>query len=224
MTQAADPIPPSRRTITPAGERPELLTLCGTAGIVGALALVALMVVAHAMMPDHSPVADTISALGRGPQGWVMDIGFYLQAAGLVALAIGAAHAHLGGWGWSLGVLCLALLALVLSMIGLFDFFHPGSVPAEDLSVHTWLTYAMLPLYVAGPLATAAGAAGVRPVLGPVFRVAGIVTLVLGPVFFLSPDGIDGLVERILLVPSLVWSLSLSGIFLARASALRARA
>ena len=218
-TEAVRDAPAQGRGVA-AGERPELLALCGGAGLFGGLAFVAAEAVARARMPAHDALADTISALGRGPGGWIMDTGFYCQAAGLVGLAIGAAHAHLGRWGWSFGVLALALLGLLTVLIGVWDFFHRGEVPVEDYSVHLWLSYALLPFYLLGPVAMAPGAARVRPLWRPVFFASAAGALVLGPAFVLAPDGWDGLVERLLALAGLVWTLGLAGILMGRAAAL----
>ena len=68
-----------------AGERPELLVFCGLVGLVGCIAPIGAMVWAT-VVKKHGFVADTISDLARGPHKWIMDGGFYLGAAGLLAL------------------------------------------------------------------------------------------------------------------------------------------
>ena len=211
------------RVDTTASERPELLVVCGLAGAFGGIALVALAFHAGAVVPAHDPVAETLSDLGDGPSAIWMDLGFYLQAAGLVGLATGAAHAHLGRWGWSLGVLSLTGIALVVTLLGVFDDFHTRPVPVERLSVHTRLTYLLVPLYAVGPVAMAAGAARAWRPLGPLFLGAGAAMLALGPVFYLVPTSVDGLVERLLVLPGLVWTLALSALLLMRAQAIGRR-
>jgi hypothetical membrane protein len=198
-------------------ERPELLLVCGLAGVVGSLALVALAIYAQIVVPAHDPIAETISDLGDGPRAIWMDLGFYAYAGGLIGLAVGSAHAHLGRWGWSLGVLALVGLALVITLLGVYDDFHTQSVPPEAYTVHTRLTFALAPLYVIGPIGMAAGAARVARGFGPAFLGAAIAMAVFGPLFYLVPTSIDGLVERLLVIPGLVWTFSLSYILLARA-------
>lgn len=208
---------PGEGALAQADERPALLALCGAVGLLGAVGLVGLGLVAQVQVPGHDPVAETISDLGDGPGARWMDLGFYVQATGLGALGVGAAHAHVGRWGWSLGVLALLLLGVVVALLGAYDEFHTGPVPPEAYTVHTRLTFTLVPLYVAGMVGTAAGAARVARPLGPVFLGAAAALVLFGPAFYLVPDGIDGLVERLLLVPGLVWTLSLSGLFLDRA-------
>lgn len=205
-------------------DAPALLALCGVLGALGVAAMLGCAVIAQLRMPEHRPIADTVSALARGSEGWIMDTGLYLHAAGLLALAIGAAHAHLGRTGWSFGLLILALLALATCMIGIFDFFHRRSVEMSDLSVHTYTTYVMYPLYVAGPAVMARGAGKVWPPLRPVLLGCAAASLVLGPVFYLAGDAWDGLAERLLMLPTLLWTAAVSGLLIHVAARWRARA
>lgn len=182
----------------------ELLLLTGALGLLGSIVPNFANLIASALT-DHDFIADTISDLGRGRYKWIMDTGFYINAAGLISLSIGSAHAHLGGRLWSLGVISLALLSLVTIMIGLWDQFG-----GEDMSIHTRLTFVLGPLYLIGPLVMAKGIAVVAPKLRVVFLVAAVAWIVLATGFKLAPDAYDGIIEKLAVLSTLVWTVPLS--------------
>ena len=152
----------------PGKPRPELLFVCGAVALLGNLAPLVTMTIS-ALITDHDFVGETISDLGRGPHKWIMDTGFYMNSGALLALAIGAAHLHLGRAGWSFGIFALALLALLTTMIGLWDAFHTVGNNPPGMTVHTWLTFGLAPLYLAGPILMASGAAEVHRWMKPTF-------------------------------------------------------
>lgn len=198
-----------------AEERPELLTLCGFLGYAGNLAPLPALLLALTLA-KHDLIADTISDLGRGPHHWIMDTGFYLNAGGLLALAIGAAHLHLGRWFWSLGILCLALLALVITLLGIWDEFHTVGSETTQLTVHTKLSFALAPLFLIGPLAMARGAAQAARWTGTAFVVSALLWAVLATAFKLAPTGYDGILEKAAVAATWGWTLPLSHILLRR--------
>jgi hypothetical protein len=196
-----------------AAERPELLFLCGGLGLMGALAPLVTMALA-VPVAEHDFVSDTVSDLGRGPHRVIMDTGFYLNAGGMLALAIGAAHLHLGRWFWSLGILCLALIALVVTLLGIWDEFNSNS--SDPLTVHTRLSFALGPLYLAGPLCMARGAMRLWPPAGVSFAAASALWAVFAVAFKLAPDGWDGLFEKAALAATWAWTVPLALILLRR--------
>lgn len=194
-------------------ERPELLLFAGIVGLIGNIAPIVAMVAA-VPIAQHDFVGDTISDLGRGPHKWIMDTGFYFGAAGLLALAIGSAHYHLGRTAWSAGVFCLAFLALTITLLGLWDRL---STPSEDeWTWHVWLTFVLGPLYLAGPLLMAKGAARVSRTLAVAFVASAVLWIVFATAFKLAPDSYDGLLEKIAVAATLLWTLPLSFVLLRR--------
>lgn len=198
-----------------AHERPELLVVCAILGIVGTLAPVVLMVVAS-VFAEHDMIADTISDLGRGPHKWIMDLGFYLSAAGLLALSIGAAHAHIGRTGWSLGIFTLAFIALTVVLLGLWDEIHTAPSDPEALTVHTRLTYVLGPLYLIGPLLMATAIGRVSRGLSLSFVAASILWAVFITAFKLASDGVDGAMEKLAFAATMLWTLPLALVLLGR--------
>jgi hypothetical protein len=191
--------------------RPELLIVCGLLGIVGNLAPLLSMLAAWPIA-EHDLVADTISDLARGPHKWIMDTGFYLCAAGLLALSIGAAHLHMGRWSWSAGLFCLALLALVIVLLGLWDNITPDR--DEGMTVHGRLVFLLGPLFLAGPLLMTSGARRIGKGLPAAFVASTVLWIVFAAAFKLSPDDIDGLLEKIAVAAKVLWTLPLSAVFL----------
>jgi hypothetical protein len=196
-------------------ERPELLVFCALAGLIGDVTPLATIVVA-AQITDHHFIADTVSDLARGPHKWIMDVGFYVNAAGLLGLSIAAAHAHLGRAAWSLGVFCLAFIALVVVLLGLWDEFGATAENGSGMSVHTQLTFLLGPLYLAGPLLMAKAAAETDRRYGYLFVTSAALWLVLSVAFKLVPTAYDGIVEKIAIAATLLWTLPLAWLFLAR--------
>lgn len=198
-----------------ARERPELLMFCGLLGLVGNLAPIVAIFWATTIA-EHQFIADTISDLARGPHKRIMDVGFYLNAAGLLGIAIAAAHAHLGRASWSLGLFCLAFTALVVVLLGLWDEFHTVSDNPPGMTVHTKLTFLLGPLYLAGPLLMAKGAAGVARTYGRLFVSAALLWLIFAAAFKVAPTDYDGILEKIAVTATMMWTLPLAWLFFAR--------
>jgi hypothetical protein len=197
----------------PSEPRPELLLVCGIVALLGNLAPILTMGIA-AGIAEHDFVADTISDLGRGPHKWIMDTGFYMNSAAILALAIAAAHLHLGRSGWSLGIFALALLALLTTVLGLWDAFHTEEHDPPGMTVHTWLTFGLVPLYLAGPILMAPGAARLHGWMRPVFYGAAALWIVFAVAFKLVPTGIDGLMEKIAVAATYAWTLPMAWLFI----------
>ena len=102
----------------PAGDRAlkrsSVIAGLAIAGIVGPSMFVVVALVQSLLRPEHSLVADPISALAAGPSGWVQDVNFLLFGSLMIAYAIGL---HLGVRPTRWGVLRLTFL--VLSGVGL---------------------------------------------------------------------------------------------------------
>lgn len=196
----------------PGRPRAELLLACGAIALLGNLAPLVAMGIA-APIAGHDMIGETISDLGRGPHKWIMDTGFYMNSAAMLALAMAAAHLHLGRTGWSLGIFSLALVALLTTMIGLWDAFHTVGNNPPGMTVHTWLTFGLAPLYLAGPLLMAPGAARLHPWTKPAFYASAALWIVFAALFKLVPTSIDGLLEKIAVTATYGWTLPLAWLF-----------
>ncbi len=74
-------------------EHRSVIAALAAAGIAGPIMFARVALVQSLLRPEHSLVADPISALAAGPSGWVQDVNFLVFGALMVAYAIGL---HLG--------------------------------------------------------------------------------------------------------------------------------
>lgn len=195
-------------------ESPYLLMALAAIGILGCAGLVGGMFMAQALVPDYHWVSDTISDLAAGKWEIVMDVALYGFAVGLFALSLAAAHAHMGGAGWSIGVLCLAILAGLVIVIGSRNEY--GDSDDEGVVIHIYLVYGLGALFTLAPLCMASAIRrhavwAQRTLIG-----LAVAWAVLCPVFLLSPTSIDGLMERVLGLVACAMVLTLCAVFFQR--------
>jgi hypothetical protein len=203
----------------PAGcERsPHLLVACAIVGCLGSIALFVGNVVGSIVVPNYDWVADTVSDLAAGPYEIIQDVALYGYAAALGALAVAAAHDHLGGLRWSGGILCLMLLAAVVTIVGARNEY--GDADAEGVVIHIYLVYLLGVLFLLAPLAMGHGLGRVHRVYAYISYGCASVWALGAPLFFMLPTGIDGLFERFLGIVTLTWVLMLCQVFCVRAFA-----
>ena len=198
----------------PTEERPDFLVAMGLIGIVGCAIFAAAVVIGDLVVPDHDFVADTISDLGAGRYEFVADIGIYAFSAALVACALGASHAHLGGDRWSWAVGWLAFLALIVFLVGARNEYGDGD--EEGIVIHSYLVYVLGAGFAAIPWMMSRGAG----IMGRGWRVAmrwcAVLWALAAPVFFVMPTGWDGLWERGLMAVAVAFTLTLASMLLRR--------
>ncbi|WP_324752287.1 DUF998 domain-containing protein [Roseovarius sp. Pro17] len=179
------------------GERPWLLIVFGLIGLAGCAALIAGTIIAPLFVPDYNWISDTISDLAAGRWEIIMDVALYGFAAGLMATALAASHAHLGKSGWTVGILSLAVLAALVIIIGARNEY--GDKDNEGVVIHIYLVYGLGALFLLTCVVMQAGLrASEHPHASWWLIGLGALWAVLSPVFLMSPTGIDGLMERIL--------------------------
>ncbi|WP_146204872.1 hypothetical protein [Jannaschia seohaensis] len=104
---------------------------------------------ADLVVPHPDAIADTISDLGAGRHEMIVDIGIYAYALSLIALAVGASHAHLGGLGWTLGIYGLILTGPIVFLVGARnehgDGDHDGPVIQVYLVSALDLAFSVIP-------------------------------------------------------------------------------
>lgn len=192
-----------------------LLVACGALSLLGCLALVVTNIWASLVVEGHDWMADTISYLAVGKRASIQDVGLYAYAAGLVALAIGAAHLHLGGRRWSLAILSLATIAVCVSVIAARSVYADDT--PQGTQVHIYLVYLMGVLWFAAPVLAAEGLGRASRWLSWTSVALGFAWAALAPVFFLVPTGYDGLVERLLGLVTVAWVMMVSATFIVAA-------
>ena len=111
-------------------EHRSVIAALAAAGIAGLVIFAGVALVQSLLRPEHSFVADPISALAVGPSGWVQDVNFLVFGALMIAYAIGL---HLGVRPTRWGVVGLAFL--VLSGAGLV---WAGLFPSTDATGARW--------------------------------------------------------------------------------------
>lgn len=195
-------------------ERPYLLITLAVIGLVGCVAVISGMFVAQTLVPGHYWVSDTISDLAAGEWEMVMDIALYGFAASLFAVSLAAAHAHLGGIGWSIGVFSFAVLAVLVVVVGARNEY--GDADNEGVVIHIYLVYGIGALFTLAPLSMASGMGehhvwAKRTMIG-----LACVWAILCPIFLLAPTGIDGLLERTLGLIACAVVCTLSAVFFLR--------
>ncbi|MCP1169626.1 DUF998 domain-containing protein [Limimaricola litoreus] len=177
-------------------ERPYLLLLLAGIGLFGCLSMIGGTIAAQIVVPGHDWIADTISDLGAGEWEIIMDVALYGFAAGLFAMALAASHAHLGGIGWSAGVMSLAILGALVVMVGARNEY--GDNDSDGVVIHIYLVYGLGLLFLVAPLGMAAGFGRHHP--GARWALIGLAVAwaVAAPLFLMAPTTIDGLAERVL--------------------------
>ena len=198
----------------PAKERPDFLVAMGLIGIVGCAVFVGAVVAGDLVVPNHDFVADTISDLGAGRYEFIADIGIYGFSAALVACAVGASHAHLGGDRWSWAVGGLAFLGLVVFLVGARNEY--GDADEEGVVIHRYLVWTLGAGFAAVPWMMPRGAG----IMGRGWRVGmrwcAVLWALAAPVFFFLPTGIDGLYERGLMLIAVAFTTILASLLLMR--------
>jgi hypothetical membrane protein len=109
----------------------------GVAGIVGPILFTAAFIAQGLFRPGYSHVAEPVSALAAGPNGWIQNANFFVFGPLMIAYAIGL---HLGVRSTRRGVVGPALLVLSglgLILSGLFPWVRDAtgelSVPPGHL-------------------------------------------------------------------------------------------
>ncbi|MEQ8847872.1 DUF998 domain-containing protein [Botrimarina sp.] len=177
-------------------ERPYLLLILATTGFLGCLSLVLGTLIAPLFVSDYDRVADTISDLAAGEMEILMDIALYGFAAGLFAVALASAHAHLGGVGWSIGVLSLAVLGALVVVVGARNEYGDGD--SDGVVIHIYLVYGLGVFFLLAPLCMASGFGRSHAWAKWTLLALAGVWAVATPAFFMLPTGIDGAFERFL--------------------------
>jgi hypothetical membrane protein len=187
------------------------------AGVVGPPFFVAVFTLAGFLRPGYSPIHQTVSDLGVGSNGWLVDVSCVIIGLLLSGFAVGFALSLRPelrqGWRWLIAVF-LALHGLGLAIAGIF------TEAPTTVAIH-WLVGANLGLF--GPVVAFL-------VVGLVLRrdtwwrgwgtsllIAGLLTLVLlaimvwifTPGTLLASMRLGGLMERVVLIEIEVWYVAL---------------
>lgn len=189
-------------------DEPLLMIVLGWYAIVGCIVFSVAILVADFVVPDHDWIADTISDLGAGKYEFIVDIGIYAFSASLISIALLAAHVHMGGWGWSVGIVGLAILGLLVFLIGARNEY--GDNDSEGVVIHIYLVYALGLIMALVPWLMSDGASRAGRHYSRILIGISIIWTISAPIFFFLPNTIDGIYERYLglIAFALVWTLA----------------
>ena len=203
---------------SPLAEHPHLLRGMAAIALAGSAIFAVAILMADFVVQHHDWIADMISDLGAGRYEFIVDIGIYAYSAALLACAVGSAHAHLGGKGWSAGLYGLIFTALVVFLVGARNEY--GDADRDGTVIHVYLVYALGVAFAVIPWCMSAGAGAIDRRLGLVCKAVTVLWVPMAPVFFFMPDGWDGLYERILGLITAAFVVAIALALLGRARAI----
>lgn len=193
---------------------PRLFYFCGVVGILGCIVVVVANLVGVMVQPQEGLIADTISALAAGRYAFIMDIGLYAFAAGILAAAAGLRRLHWGHWSWTAGSWLLTLMAVLIVVIGAHGEYGDGE--PGGFVIHLPLVGVMALTFTASALLTAAGFYNHRRRWFWFNIVCAVLWVVGAAAFWFSPTWIDGLIERGVGMIMVVWLLAVSKLLIDR--------
>jgi hypothetical membrane protein len=120
--------------------------LLAAAGIIGPILFTATFVVQGLLRPTYSQVAQPVSALAAGPNGWVQDLNFLVFGALMIAYAVGLYLGVRPSRARLVGSALLLMSGIGLVLVGIF--------PARDASG----AFSVGPAHMVGALMSFLGA------------------------------------------------------------------
>ena len=199
-------------------DQPRLMIALGWFAIVGCIILCIAILIADFVVPGHDWIADTISDLGAGRYEFIVDIGLYAFSSSLIAIALLAAHVHMGGPGWSVGIVGFAMFGLIVFLVGARNEY--GDSDSEGVVIHSYLVYAIGILMAVVPWIMSSGAARAGKNYGRALVGISVIWTLSAPIFFVLPTGLDGLYERYLGGIAMAAIVVLARLFIARGRSL----
>ncbi len=197
-----------------------LLTVCGWFGILGAGAAVVSDIIGSLVVPNYDWISDTISDLAAGRYSMIQDVGLYAFAAALLACAIGAANVHTGQNRWTAGVLALALMGAMVTVIGARNEYGDNDA-VQTWGVHLGLVYVLMLLFLATTLVMGPGMGRLRSRFRTWSFVCSALFVLAGIAYFFSPRGYTGLTERAVVLVAIAWVVTVSRMLLELRSEVR---
>jgi len=121
------------------GDAPRRLTVSvktrgvalSSAGIIGPIWFIALVIIQGILQPDYSHIAMPVSALAAWPAGWIQRLNFYVLGALMATFAIGVHRTVQPTRYGLLGIVLILASCLGLVIAGLFPWRMVGGVPTE---------------------------------------------------------------------------------------------
>lgn len=181
----------------------KLLLVCGLVGLFGCISVVVTDLIGIIVVDGYNPIAQTISDLAINRKAWIQDIGLNLFAASFAACAIGLFSLNLGGWKWKAGASILLMLAVDILVISEYDKY--ADLDSFGSTVHFTCVCILGVLFTVSPMLLSFRLHKISRGWQLSSRWTAIVWAVLSPIFFFTPNGWNGLYERLLSLIVIVW-------------------
>ncbi len=195
-------------------DRPRSFAWAGYVGLIGCVAAVAGDVASVALRDGMTLISDSISRTAAGDHSIHVDAGLCLFAFGMLAIAWALHNWKLGGKAYRYGTISLALCAVSIFFLAVWNGYDPDA--ADDLGLHMMLLYAMSVLFPLSALLLAGG-------LGEVHRnwkffcwAVVALWIISGPIYYVNPDHLKGLFERVTMSLIVVWVAAISVLLIQR--------
>ena len=177
--------------------------------LLGAVAVVIANVVAARLNDDVGFFADTISDLAAGRYAWVLDTALILFAIGVAAIGVALWPQELDGWRWRTGSTLAILVAAAIVVIALYEEYGDGDTGGT--TIHLEVVVAMALAFTLSAWLIAPGLTRVGSGWATFSSLMGLLWLLLGlAFFFLAPDDLDGLVERLAAGALVIWAVGMA--------------
>jgi len=187
------------------------------AGIVGTALFVVVFLVDGATRPGYRPTYHAVSALARGPRGWIQTANFLVCGLLITVSARGIEFATSSGWlSGAIGVFGLGLVASGIFPMDAMRGYPPGTpegTPPDFSRAHRWHDWAGFLVFGLVPVAAAAAAFTLDSTAWIVYSGATAVATGIGFVVFGAASEQDhpraGLIQRIVIVVGWAWLAAL---------------
>lgn len=210
----------------------ETRRLAALAGIVGPSLFVLVFLFEGATRPGYSPVADYVSALSLGDRGWIQIANFLLVGACLLALTTAVAGEFPRGAASRAGPILLGLIGFGYLLSGPF-VMDPAGTPATAMSAHGIvhgvlgaIVFVLMPLVCFVFLRRFGREPAWRWFWGPTLALGGFAAVadVVFTAATKSPNLVAvtmpwaGLLQRLVIVPFMLWVIVFAAGLLRRRS------
>jgi hypothetical membrane protein len=183
------------------------------AGIVGAVTFVVVFLVDGATRPGYRPTYHLVSALARGPRGWLQTANFVVCGLLITVSARGIEFATSSGWlSGTIGVFGLGLVASGIFPMDPIRGYPPGTpdgTPNVLSRGHRWHDFAGFVVFGLLPMAAASAAFTLGSMSFVIYSGATAFGTAVGFVVFGAALERDhprvGLIQRIVIVIGWTW-------------------
>ena len=189
-------------------------SLCGAAGLLGCLGLIAGDVGGIIANGRHNPISETLSQSAIGEYSWILDTGLGFFAAGAIACGMGFLNWNAGGFRWKTLAVLLVVFGVDVVLVAQHNQYAGRDV--QGAAAHFYYVCILGVIFTLSQLLLAFE---LRPINERWFRYGlGLAAawIIAGPLYFLVPPSWDGAYERFLGIFVIVWFAAVSCLLLKR--------